>query len=59
MLERCTFSRDKLSYKWPDWKVVHWSDEIHFGLGPEKKLTRRPGERLCYNCIQERREPPE
>lgn len=42
MLERCTFSRDKLSYKWPDWKVVHWSDEIHFGLGPEKMLLDAP-----------------
>ena len=53
MLERRIFSRDKLSYKWLDWKIVSWSDEIHFGLGPEKKLRiiRRPGERLCYDCI--------
>ena len=53
MLERRMFSRDKLSYKWPDWKIVRWSNEIYFGLGPEKKLRiiRRPGERLCYNCI--------
>ena len=41
--------------------MVRWSDEIYFGLGPEKKLRiiRRPSERLCYDCIQERGEPPE
>ena len=61
MLKRRTFSRDKLFCKWPDWKIARWSDEIYFGLGPEKKLRiiRRPGERLCYDCIQECGEPPE
>lgn len=58
---RRTWARDFLPYKNDDWKRVRWSDEIHFGLGPEKKLRiiRRPGERLCWSCIQERGPPPE
>lgn len=61
-IERRIFARSKLGWKvfW-DWTRVRWSDEIHFGLGPEKKLRiiRRPGERYCWSCIQERGEPPE
>ena len=60
-LERRIFARDYIGYSVFDWKKVRWSDEIHFGLGPEKKLRiiRRPGERFCWSCIQERGPPPE
>jgi hypothetical protein len=49
-------------YPNPDqWKRVRFSDEVHFGLGPQGKLMiiRKPGERYCRNCIQEEREPEE
>jgi hypothetical protein len=44
-----------------DWFDVRFSDEVHFGLGPQRKLRiiRRPGERYCYSCIQDRAEPQE
>jgi len=43
------------------WKRVRFSDEVHFGLGPQGKLMiiRKPGERYCQSCIQEEREPEE
>jgi hypothetical protein len=42
-----------------DWYDVRWSDECHFSLGPEGKvlIIRKPGERYCPDCIQERRNP--
>jgi hypothetical protein len=44
-----------------DWKYVYFSDEVHFGLGPQQRLhiIRRPGERYCAGCIQERGQPEE
>ena len=44
-----------------EWRHIRWSDEVHFGLGPERKLRiiRRPGGRLCFDCIQYCGEPPE
>ena len=38
-----------------DWKNVRFSDEVHFGLGPQRKLQiiQRSGERYCADCIQE------
>ena len=34
-------------------KTIRFSDEVHFGLGPQRKLRiiRRPGERYCFDCI--------
>ena len=42
-----------------DWKRVRFSDECHFGWGDQQKLRiiRKPGQRYCYDCIQERDEP--
>lgn len=58
--ERKTYSRNSLAERPQpeDWHPVRFSDEVHFGLGPQKKLRiiRRPGERYCWNCIQERKE---
>jgi hypothetical protein len=41
------------------WRKVRFSDEVHYGLGPQGKLLiiRKPGERYCKDCIQEAREP--
>jgi hypothetical protein len=41
------------------WRRVRFSDEVHFGLGPQGKLRvlRKPGERYCSDCIQETNEP--
>lgn len=38
-----------------DWHRVQFSDEVHFGWGPQGKLfiIRQPGQRYCQNCIQE------
>ncbi|KAK3167337.1 hypothetical protein OEA41_010464 [Lepraria neglecta] len=60
-IERRVFAWDKQTYKLEDWKRVRWSDEIYFGFGPEGKLRiiRRPGERFCWDCIQERGKPLE
>ena len=56
--QRVGFSRNMLQLrpKPNDWKDVRFSDEVHFGLGPQRKLRiiRRPGERYCADCIQER-----
>ena len=60
---RLEFAKTMLSrYPNPvDWYRVRFSDEVHFGLGPQGKLMiiRRPGERYCKNCVQETREPDE
>jgi hypothetical protein len=44
-----------------DWKRVRFSDEVHFGYGPQHRLyiIRKPGERYCPDCIQEHDTPRE
>jgi len=41
------------------WKPVRFSDEVHFGYGPQGKLRiiRKPGQRYCMDCIQEQDSP--
>ncbi|KAF1987341.1 hypothetical protein K402DRAFT_412293 [Aulographum hederae CBS 113979] len=60
---RVEFAKIMLSkYPNPDqWKHVRFSDEVHFGLGPQGHLLiiRKPGERYCQDCIQEARDPRE
>ncbi|KAF2403248.1 hypothetical protein EJ06DRAFT_506611 [Trichodelitschia bisporula] len=38
-----------------DWHFVLFSDEVHFALGPQRKLRiiPRPGERECADCTQD------
>jgi hypothetical protein len=38
-----------------DWRNVRFSDEVHCRVGPQGRLriTRKPGERYCGDCIQE------
>ena len=60
---RLAFAKEMLR-KYPEpwqWKRVRFSDEVHFGLGPQGKLMiiRKKGQRYCHNCIQEEREPRE
>lgn len=49
------------TYNIDDWKKVHFSDEVHFERGAQRKLhiIRKPGERTCQDCIQEQDEPEE
>ena len=37
------------------WKRVRFSNEVHFGHGPQGRLLiiRKKGQRYCQNCIQE------
>jgi hypothetical protein len=44
-----------------DWHRIWFSDEVHFGFGPQGKLLiiRKPGLRYCQDCIQEADEPAE
>lgn len=44
-----------------NWHHIRFSDEIHFGFGPQGRIRviRRPGERYCPDCLQERRPPAE
>lgn len=37
-----------------DWGRVRFSDEVHFGWGPQHQLRiiRKSGERYCIDCIQ-------
>ena len=44
-----------------DWHRVRFSDEVHFGHGPEGQLwiIRQPGTRYRWDCIQHRDPPPE
>jgi hypothetical protein len=38
-----------------DWHDVRFSDEVYCRVGPQGKMriTRKPGERYCADCIQE------
>ena len=38
---------------------MRFSDEVHFGYGPQAKLRiiRKPGQRYCFGCIQEADSP--
>lgn len=42
-----------------DWKTVRFSDEVHFGWGPQGRLliVRKPGQRYCSDCIQHQDSP--
>jgi hypothetical protein len=44
-----------------DWYRVRFSNECHYGWGDQQKLRiiRKPGQRYCYSCIQQRDEPAE
>ena len=44
-----------------DWYRVRFSDESHFGWGPQGKIwvLRRPWERFCPDCIVEKDAPAE
>ena len=44
-----------------DWKRVRFSGKAHFGYGSQTKLhiVRKPGQRFCQDCIQERDAPKE
>ena len=37
-----------------DWDRVRFSDEVHFGWGPQHhlRIIRKPGQRYCVDCIQ-------
>ncbi len=64
MKEKWIKSSRRLLHLWSnpeDWKDVQFSDEVHFGLGPQRKLwiIWRPGERYCADCIQEWDQPDE
>ena len=53
--QRINFSREILQLR-PnpdDWRNIQFSDEVHFGLRPQKKLRiiRRLGERYYTDCI--------
>lgn len=41
-----------------DWHIVRFSDEVHWAIGPEgaKYITRKPGERYCSDCTQQKEE---
>lgn len=43
-----------------DWKCVRFSDEVHFGRGPQGKIhiIRKLGTRTCGDCLQHNRAPP-
>jgi hypothetical protein len=44
-----------LKPKSEDWHNVRFSDEVHWRVGPQGKMriTWKPGERYCADCIQE------
>lgn len=54
--ERVDFAQAMLQWKPSagDWQNVRFSDTLHVMYGPRgrARVTRRPGERLCKNCIQ-------
>lgn len=51
---------DASSLSSTDWHRVRFSDEVHFGYGPEGQLRiiRKPGTRKRPDCIQHRPPPP-
>ena len=51
MLERYPESKD--------WHSIRFSDECHFGWGPQREIwvLRRTGERYCLDCLVEKSEP--
>lgn len=52
----------KAKYPRPEgWYRMRFSDEVHFGYGPQAKLRiiRKPRERYCPDCIQEDEDPEE
>ena len=54
--KRYAFAEDMLRMR-PDpadWEDVRYSDECHFGYGPNRKawIIRKPGTRYCSDCIQ-------
>jgi hypothetical protein len=55
--KRVEFSETMLALKpkKEDWRDVRFSDEVHWSIGPEgkMKIIRKPGERYCFDCIQE------
>jgi hypothetical protein len=55
MKEKRIESSHRLPQNPEDWKDVRFSDEVHFGLEPQRKLRiiQRPDERYCADCIQE------
>ena len=57
--ETSYFANMRQSWKLGDWQRVRFSDEVHCGRGPQRQLViiRRPGERYCFDCIQEERQP--
>lgn len=60
---RLEFARTMLEKypHWHDWKHVRFSDEVHFGFGPEGKvhIIRKAGTRYCSDCIQKVQREPE
>lgn len=42
-----------------DWKHVRFSDEVHFGWGPQHtlRIIRKPGQRYCQDCLQHESQP--
>lgn len=57
---RYNWAKEKsLTWTSGDWKLVRFSDEAHFGRGPQRQLIliRKPGERGNHDCIQEMNEP--
>ncbi|KAF2184633.1 hypothetical protein K469DRAFT_708823 [Zopfia rhizophila CBS 207.26] len=44
-----------------DWHIVRFSDEVHWAIGPQGRIyiIRKPGERYCSDCIQQRDEKTE
>lgn len=43
-----------------DWRHIRFSDEVHFGHGPEDQLRiiRKPGTRYRHDNLQHRPPPP-
>jgi hypothetical protein len=60
---RCEYARTMLE-RYPDskdWRHIRFSDECHFGWGPQGKVwvIRRPWERHCPDCLIEKEVPAE
>ncbi|KAF1809579.1 hypothetical protein P152DRAFT_461262 [Eremomyces bilateralis CBS 781.70] len=61
--KRVAYAKKMLAkYPTPEhWKHVRFSDEVHFGLGPQGKtlIIRKRGQRYCSKCIQRVDDPDE